>query len=172
MEKSKPLLEITKELHALELAVIDSGGEFSDEIENQINPLVIAKEKKVDAYSAMITRLEGLEEEFKKKAESFLQVSKTAKNLRESLKNNIKLAMSHLDSTVLEGALYTFKLSKAKSKLVIVSEASIPQIYKKKIITEELDKDLLRSDLESGKTIPGAILEPSTSLRTTVSKGF
>lgn len=158
------LVQIVNDVSTIEEKLIQSEGQLTPEIEAL---LVINSEMlpaKIDNYSLVLERFDSLAEYYSKRAKFFSQISKQCEAVQERLKENIKTAMKTLETDEIKGHDIRFKLQRTKPSVVIVDEKLIPKEYKKEIITYQIEKERLKSDLEIG-VVPGAKLEESFSLR-------
>lgn len=160
------LFQITQELHALEMALIDSGGEMPAELEDRFTTASIAREKKVDAYHAIMDRCDHLEAEYKAKADFFAKIAKSAKATRNRLKESLKQAMSFLQVSDLEGEMIRFKLSDGKPRVEIFNEGDIPMEYLKEEVRLVPNMERIETMLKAGEQVPGCKLTSSSTLRT------
>jgi Siphovirus Gp157 len=170
---SSSLIEITNYLHQLEIRLLESGGELTPIIEEAFSEASVARERKVDAYAAVLARLESFANERRVEAEANMRLARGAEKTAEYLKSNLKRAMLTLDICKLEGVKNRFSISRIVSKLVI-DEHMIPKDYMRVTTVQTVDKEAIRSALELGKEVPGASLEPNWRLNKTFSskKGF
>ncbi len=163
------LLAITKALYALEAALIEAAGEVSPDIEQALSAATIMKERKVDAYAAILARLESIKKERSDEAELHAKISNAASRTMEYLKDNLKHAMLALDVTELEGDRSRFKLSRSAPKIDIDLER-LPSGYVNKVVTYTPNRELIKEDLKAGKEVVGAMLVEVYALRKSVKK--
>ena len=149
--------------------IIENGGELTEELALELENLNTALVNKVDNYAIFTDRIKNEITYFKSKAKEFSDVSKTLTSLDKNIKERIKFAMTELDKDELKGDNYRFKLSNTKAALEY-DEAVLPDRYKIQTIVENVDKDMLRIDLENGLEVEGAFLKNSKSLRKYISK--
>jgi hypothetical protein len=147
MTAAAPLLTITQELHAIETAIVDAGGEISSEIEERLSAATIAREQKVDAYAAILVRANSIAEEYQAQAERFASVAKGAKALGQRLKENLKYAMVVLGAKELNGERARFQLRGAKDSLKILDIEAVDAAYFKPVTKLELDREALMNDV-------------------------
>ena len=160
------LLEITKQLHELETAVIESNGELTPELEKAFAVSEMTKKDQIAAYAAILDRLDTLQNEYKSKIDSLQAVLNGFKRFENFLKGNLKEAMKLSNTDELAGQETRFKLTRTKPKLVIDCDASaLPWEFTKTISEVIPDKDMIREFLESGKTLENCKLEESFALR-------
>ncbi len=155
--------EITSQL-------IESGGELTPDMENSLATIDMKTPAAVDAASFLIQRMEHEEAYWKEMAEKYSLIAKGCKTTREKMKEAIKIGMLQLGLSDLEGRDVRFKISKAKPKLVVNADYLDPNYLTTKTITEP-NNEKIRSDLEQGLEVEGAMLLESHSLRSYVNKG-
>lgn len=159
------LLSIVSSLHEIERAILENNGELTPELENALSVQTISKERKIDAYHAIIERCGSIEKELKTKIDLLSSVIKNTRKIEQKLKFNLKQAMIETGQKELSGESMRFLLVDQGTKLEVTDETQIPHTYFKEITTTELDKETLKNDLEQGAMICGATLEPVRSLR-------
>ena len=153
------------QVNNLERALIESDGIISPEVEQMLAVRELDLPEKVDGYAFIIDRLESMEDFYKQRAEMFLKASRTLQNSKESLKERLKFAMQELGTNELFGNDVRFKGAHTKGSLVIEDKDAVPVEYKTEVVTTEIDKKKIKADLDSGKEVPGARIEPGYSLR-------
>lgn len=161
----KSLIAIVNEVNNLERALIESEGAITPEIESMLAIKDLQLPEKVDSYQFIMNRLELVESGYKMQADLFLRASKTLGNAKESMKERLKLAMQEMGVDELYGNDFRFMKLKTTGTLHINDEDSIPIDYKSARIVTDIDKKSIKKDLENGKVVPGAALEPGHSLR-------
>lgn len=163
------LYSLVNEAQALFEVLSENNGELTPELEAKLTNLEVNLPIKIDAYNVILERAEIEENYWKKKAESMLAVAKGCKNIRERLKEQLKLSAIHLGKSELVGNDVKFKISNSKPKL-IVNESEIESIYKFDVVTTEIDKKRITEDLAIGVPVRGAFLEETKSIRSYVNK--
>ncbi len=166
MNPNPNLFDLTQEAQSLILALIESKGELTPELESRLTANETAVARKVDSYVYIEEQFEAQCVLLKRKEESFRAIRKGLENAQERLRNNVKTAMTVLKTDVLPGDEYRYKLSTRAPKLVIDNEATIPQDYKIIIQSTGIDKEKLLNALKDGFTVPGAHLEDVKALLT------
>lgn len=160
------LYSITRELHAVENAIIESNGELPPEIEERFSAALIAREKKIDAYHAIMLRCDLIEAQYKAQIEILSKISKAAKLTKARLKTSLKEAMHFLGVSELQGNETRFKLSEGKPRVEIENENLIPFEYlkEKTVLVPNLER--IETMLKAGENVPGCKLTHSSTLRT------
>lgn len=155
----------------LEQLLIESGGEITPEIEQEmaLNPQTIAD--LVDVKFVSIERLEKAQEFFKAKADAFAKIASSLGSAQDFINSSIKQYMIENDKKVLAGGDYQFKLANSAPKVKIVSEDTIDPVYKKEKVEFVIDKKKIGDDLKAGIPVEGCVLEEVYSLRKSINKG-
>lgn len=124
----------------------------------------------MDAYQAVLERLEIEGEYWASKAEAYAKMAKGCKGARERLKDSLKYAMKELGTDELIGHDCKFKLSNSKPKLV-VDETDLDKSYYMQVTMTVVDKKRIEEDLKIGVPVKGAKLEEVKSIRSYLNKG-
>jgi hypothetical protein len=167
---ARGLLLIAQELHEIESALIECGGELPAPLEERLSEVSIAREQKVDSYAAIIRRAESLGAEYKEHAETILDIAQGAKKLIARLKNNIKAAMLTLGVDTLKGDQVQFRMSHISPKVDLFNEDELPSFFMRKVTKLEPDLELIKEHLEAGKQVPGARLRENYAIRVSAAK--
>lgn len=155
---------------ALWQLLAESGGEISPQIETWLNEIETNLAEKVDNYKLFLDEIENEAERLKTQSKLFNEASKQLTNLHNRIKDNIKFAMTKLETDTMNGQNFKFKLTNPIAKINI-DEDKLPLEYKKKLEEYVPDSDKIRIDVELGKTIPGVMVEYKPGLRTYINKG-
>ena len=70
-----------------------------------------------------------------------------------------------LNDGKLSGDMHEFSVSDSAGALVIENEALIPNSYKKQIVTTELDREAIKTDLKLGVPVPGCRIQINPVIR-------
>lgn len=162
---SESLKSIRADIIALEQLILENEGEVNETLETwlEINETNLAV--KTDAYKFFIDQLEQGAEFFKAKEKEANQARKQYENLIERMKANLKFTMQSLNTDELRGNEYRYKLSKSKPKVEILDEEKLPAMFLKEQVIYSPDKDMIKTELESGNPVEGARLVESYSIR-------
>ncbi len=166
MNPNPNLFELTQEAQSLIMALIESKGEITPDLEARLTANETAVARKVDSYVYIEEQFEAQCILLKRKEEGFRAIRKGLEAAQERLRTNVKTAMSVMKTDTLTGDEYRYKLSTRAPKLVIDNEAVIPKEYKIIVQTTGIDKDKLLSALKDGFDVPGARLEDVLALLT------
>jgi hypothetical protein len=167
MSQNKSLIDLSKETQEFEQKILEAEGEITPEIEKSLAELTKDLANKVDNYEMLMKGLEARTELFRMQSQRFTKAAISIDNLIERLRDNIKIAMTHMNVTELQGNFIKWKLSSSNSKLVIDDQSLIPEKYKKVEIS--IDKAKVKDALKDGETVPGARLEVGVTLRSNTS---
>jgi hypothetical protein len=164
-KQTKSLVSLVDELAWLEMALIESGGEITKEIEDACPEFVTgAVAQKVDNYANYIDKLEYNVDFYKAKAQNFLKIAAGLENFKKHLEDNIQFAMLKNQTTELLGIDYKYKLMKSQ-QTVILNENIIPSEFQNVKTSVSIDKKRIKEAIESGRDIPGAVLSVNTHIR-------
>ena len=168
------LYQITEDLQALDDLLVELGGDLSDpRVEAAITAWAEQLDSdltgKADNYAALIREIEARalvrEEEAKRLADRATVDRNVAIRLRDALKE----AFQARRIKVMETARFKISVARngGKAPLVIENPSLIPLSYQSEIPARlELNRELIRETLESGKAVPGCKLgERGTHLR-------
>lgn len=160
------LYALVGEAQSIVMALIESRGELTPEIQARLEANDLAIARKVDGYVYIDEQFDAQVHFLKKKEEGFRSVRKGIEAAQERMRINVKAAMVTLGKETLDGDEYRYKLSTRAPKLVITDEASIPKEYKIIVQSTVIDKEKLLSALKDGFEVPGATLEEVKALLT------
>jgi hypothetical protein len=155
----------------IEQMLIESGGEITPEIQNEmiLNPATISE--LVDIKYVSMERMDSSIEFFEKKAEEFKRIAHSLKSAQKFILDSIKNHMIETGKKELVGNEYQFKLSTAAPKVMIVDEEKIAEAYKKQVTETQIDKKLIAEDLKKGIPVDGCVLEEVYAIRKSIVKG-
>ena len=157
------LYKIEQDALALEQLIYEAGGEVCPALETFMEEVQKNLEVKVDAYNAVIERMELSSDLMKSKSRQYGVVAQTMANTAERLKDRIKASMLALGKEEITGEDIRFKLSNTKPALVL--EEKIDSAYMMQITETVPDKERIRAALVDGFAVTGAQLIVSKSLR-------
>ena len=167
MEKN--LMTIVADTNKLTEQLIEAHGELSPELEAQLDTVNLELGLKIDGYKHVIDRVDIEQTYWKEKSQLYSKIAKGCANIKNRLKDSIKLGMLGLKKDEVIGIETRFKLSKIKPKLHIDEENLSPEYCKQRIIIEP-DLERIREALEKGEKVAGAYLEDNYSLRNYVNR--
>ena len=115
-------------------------------------------EDKADGYAKIIKELEVQRDARKAESKRLSDSAKVFDNRVNSLKQNLFNAMKQTGKTKFATDLFTFNIAKNGGKQALTIDGDVPEEYTKTIIENDTDK--IRADLEAGKELPFAHIEP------------
>ncbi len=115
-------------------------------------------EDKADGYAKIIKELEARRDARKAESKRLSDSAKVFDNRVNSLKQNLFNAMKQTGKTKFATDLFTFNIAKNGGKQALTIDGDVPEEYTKTIIENDTEK--IRADLEAGRELPFAHLEP------------
>lgn len=115
-------------------------------------------EVKGAGYVAVINQLDMEAKKAKELSEAFKAKAEVRSNNIKRLKNALKDAMTELNMDAIEAGDYTIKVQKNGGKQPLKIDGDVPDDYLQVIYQPDIDR--IRYDLEEGKDLPFAHLEP------------
>lgn len=167
---NKSLMALVDEASKIEMALIQSGGEITPEVEKLIEIKDLQLPEKVDGYDLVMERMESISRFYEEKANMFLKMAESAGNVGKELKFRIKNAMALMATDEISGFDVRFKMMSANPTCIIDDETKIEGHYKITEIVTKIDKKKIAEDLKLGVPVVGAHLEHSQYVRRFVNK--
>lgn len=115
-------------------------------------------EDKADGYAKIIKELEAKKNARKEEAKRLTDSAKVIENRINYLKQNLFNSMKTTGKTKFSTELFNFSIVGNGGKQALTINGDVPEEYKK--IIKENDNEKIRADLEAGKILPFAYLEP------------
>ena len=115
-------------------------------------------EDKADGYAKIIKELEARRDARKIEAKRLTDSATLFDNRIKRLKQSLFNTMKQTGKTKFATELFTFNIAKNGGKQALTIDGEVPEEYTKTIIENDTDK--IRADLESGKELSFAHLEP------------
>lgn len=165
MSQNKSLAELVSSAADLESALIESGGEVTEEVEKLLALWETDFSEKIDGYAVIMERFKMATDYWKQQAALMSQMEKSCQKLEERLKERLKWGMKEMDVNEVTGDTYRFKLSVLKPKVVIDDSDVVPDEFKEKVIEYKIVKDKISDALKAGKNVPGVHTEETISVR-------
>lgn len=162
-EQKQSLADIVGQANAIEMKLMESGGELTPELEAALLQVDASLPEKLDGYDVVMARLAAAEKMWAARADEYARVASALSNAQSRMKERLKWAMGQMGKSEVSGNEVRFTLVNGKPKLVINGE--VPEAYVTIVQTKQADKERIRADLEMGVKIPGASLEPTVQLR-------
>lgn len=145
-------------------SLLDSGGELTPELEQLLEVHTKELANKVDMLAFVLDRLERDAQLWKDRKQEADKLKSAYEKAHKRLKDLIKSAMVLMDKEKVHGSRYRMTCYSMKDTLVVEAEHLDPSYLMAKTVYEP-DKDRIRADLEAGKEVRGARLEPCKGLR-------
>lgn len=168
MNQTNSLSNLIHAYADLEAKLLENSGEITEEMYEVVS-LSEMLPQKVDKVQFVRERLKQSIEFFEEKEKQYQKYRKALEKSKERLDAYIKTTMLNNKIWRIEGEESALTIAEVRSKLVI-DETELPKSYAIEVKTYEPDKERIREELKLGKNIPGATLEPSFALRTSVRK--
>lgn len=174
--QKRTLFQLTADQRAIDDLLAESGGEITDEtteafVSKCMEEITSGLAEKADSYKFKQDYIKSQMELFKSYENQFYMAKKSLERLSKALRDRLEQSMISMDKTVLEGNMFKYSLSKSKPSVFISDESLIPSNYARTKMVIEIDKNLIKEDLEAGFKVPGASLETGFTLRVGVNKG-
>ena len=115
-------------------------------------------EDKADGYAKIIKELEAKKNARKEEAKRLTDSAKVFENRVNTLKQNLFNSMKQIGKTKFATNLFSFNIVKNGGKQALTIDKEVPEEYTKTVVENDTDK--IRADLEAGKELPFAHLEP------------
>lgn len=160
----KTIYNIQNEYKSIVEALIDNGGELTDELNTAIQITQSELYKKTESYSYIIKEIDGeidvIKEEIEKLQRFVDSREKTIKRIKEKILN----AMQTFELEKVETPL--IKISIRESEAVeVINEAQIPDLYFTEKTTKTLSKSMIKEAIKSGVNVEGAVLKTNKNLQ-------
>lgn len=155
------LYAITTEM----LSLIDAFDRFGAEspeaaeaIREHADAIAQAFDAKADDYAALIRVCETRAAARAAEADRMRRLAQSDEALAERLRKAIMDAMTATNRLKVETARFKLavRANGGKLPLVIADESALPAAYRVPVVSERIDKDAIRADLEAGKPVEGA----------------
>lgn len=143
------LYQLTSELEALEDALLASGGEITEAMDERFDDLLDARADKIEGYLAMIRKFEASEEAIKAERQRLQNAERAMKNAARSLKDRLAESMRRRGEDVHETRLGKVRLQQASRRSIIVDvdEEDLPERFRR--VSVSADKGRLEEALTS-----------------------
>lgn len=159
------LSAILEEWRQVEKKIAEAEGEISIDDERRMDVIDLSLPEKVDATNFIIDSLEARAEYYKNRGKEIHDIGMRYEREAEFRKSRSKRVLIENDKKEILGHDTKLQIVEMKSKLVITDEGSLPGKYFTERTVYDLDKAMLRADIESGEQIVHARLEKVYALR-------
>ncbi len=161
--KKATLFSLTEELVALDMALTESDGELTPEIEAQLQALTDQLDAKIDNVAWFIRTCEARAEAYSK-AEAELRAKRYTEDTKVAhLKTYVRACMAMRNTRKLEGSFFTFAIQKNGGKPPVGLLNPDPQAFPAECqrVTVAVDREAVRGMIEAGTLPEGlAVIEP------------
>lgn len=162
MSNTLKLYEIADELKSVLEAIEESEGEIDDNAIASLDELNISFNEKINNIASFVKNIDCNIETYKNAEINLYQKRKRLENLKDRLKEYVKMNMITTGIDKIKGDLFTVSIQKTQPSLRITNEQAIPKEYQ--IIKVEIDNASLKQALKEGKEIEGAELVENKAL--------
>lgn len=164
-ETLRSLLDAKKTESMIFDLIEEAGGEISETLDRQLQKIEVELPQKIDGYFYFQQALESRQQWLQKQIDMMQRLQRGLMQAQERVSEYMEREMRARGLTELMGETVRFKLQKAAKRTVIDDEAKIPAKYFVIKTTKQVDKTMLKKDLEAGAPVEGAHLEDSEYLR-------
>lgn len=153
------LYALTEDLAGLEMALLESGGEITPEVEEEYGLLLEMHAEKVEGYLAMIRKFEASAAGIKAERERLQAAEKTMASAAKALKDRLRDAMLRRGETEHQTALGKVRLQRSGSRPVLLRVApdELPEHFQR--VRVDADLTALRHALKEEDASAGAVAE-------------
>lgn len=150
MPATLPLYALDDELEALETALVEAGGEISDELEAAYHDLLDMRADKVAGYIAVIRRLELSAEGYDAEARRLAALRDATRNSAKRLKDRLCDAMRRRGENKHETPLgrVCVQTSSTRPVVLLVEPEDLPERFRR--VAVSADKRALTEALKAG----------------------
>jgi len=137
-----------------------------DVSDDQLTETFGAIEKKAENVCQYLTVLAGQVDVFKAEEKRLAERRKALENQQERIREYIKQGMATLEVDKLKAGTFSISVSPSAGSVVIDCSADIPPKFLT-IVPEcyQVDKAAIKAAIKAGQTVPGAHVEPGTTLK-------
>lgn len=165
-EFTKTLRELADQNIALIRDIEDAQGELDERLELLVDDISTKLANKVDRYAGLLSDLEDSLDKTKRLIKELQAQAKNKEHTISRLEGSVKSAMLTMGVDKLEGDVSSFQMGTAGGVAKLnIDEELLPSFYWTEVTTDEVDKELIRKDLETGMEIRGASLTRSYVLK-------
>lgn len=169
--ESKSLVQIVNQVTALEMLLIESGGQITEEIEKALLVRETHLPEKIDGYALTVERFDMISAHYRQQANFYLDLAKSAENVVDRCKDNLKNAMKEMNVTELVGNDVKYKLSPTNPTVLVEDDSQVEDAYKIKEVLVKVDKKKIAEDLKLGVPVKGARMQENFRLTKSANRG-
>jgi len=159
------IYQIENEYQLLISAIIENGGEITDEQQLQLAINEEQLQTKATNYAFVIKQIKDRITARKMYMDKLKKDNGTDENLIERLENTIATAMNLYEKDLIQTPFVKISFRKNPDSVVVDDVNALPAEYKKVVVTESAIKDKIKEDLKAGIEIKGCSLSSSKSLQ-------
>lgn len=168
MKTLKDLVAISSQIEQM---LVSEDGEITPEIEALLAMKDAQLPDKIESYAHVVERLYHQTAFYSKKADMLYKISKACNNLADKVIGRVDQAMTDMEVDSISGHDHMFKRVGCAKRLVIDTDAILPDKYTT-IKTEKLaNKEEIKKALVSGEDIEGCRLAGGSYIKIQVNKG-
>jgi len=162
-EKKATLYDLVKKQSSISQRLMENDGELTPEVEELIKQVSTELPKKVDNYATFMDKLKSDVSYLKEIENTISSKRKAVENVYKNIDARIKQVV--IETGELKGDYYTYKPVNQGKKLVIDSSTKFDKCYLTETIVTEVNKKLIKEDLEAGDYVEGAELKSIIAVR-------
>lgn len=133
----------------LEVIMDCEDSEREKELQELLSIVQTEMATKIDSYVYILRQIKAQKDFLEQQKTYFDSKIKSLGNKEKHLKD-ILFIVTKENGGKIQGQVHKAQIQKAKASLKILNENLIPEKYKKQVIVQEINKELLRQDLENG----------------------
>lgn len=162
---TQSLISLIQEGQSIVDQILENNGEITPAIEEQLatNEMLVAG--KVDRIVYFLEAIERQYKYFSLKSLELQRMSMKLKSSEKQFKEYLKMCFKFHDTKAVYGISHKISTYKIKPTVVIDDSLAIPMMFKKAVVTYEIDKEKIREALMRGEKVEGASLKESYALR-------
>lgn len=145
------------EFNRLEEGLVQSGGEVTPDIENQLVELADGIQTKADSVAYLLKRSPIVAEYYRAQAKIYTTIARALEGVAESVETTVKMAMEGHGLDEVIGTEFVLKLQRHRASVDITDPALLPEDHCR--IVREPNKASIKAAIERGEKVPGAQLE-------------
>lgn len=166
---TKTLMELMRDAGRIEEMLIESAGEFTDEISQEMAKHEIDLMQKVDAYGFVISDLSARRDYAMQRMKEWESVVRRCESAQESIENRLRLIFTEMNCNALNGREFQLRLQTNPPGVDVFNPESIPGEFITTEMRTSINKRAILEALKAGQDVPGAVMKQGTriALKTT-----
>ena len=158
------LFQISNDMQSIINALIENGGELTDDLKNQLQLTEKQLNQKATGYAQVIRSLKYDNDVVDLEIKRLQSIKKVRKNAIERLENSLSGAMQQFDLDVIETPISKITFRSSQS-IEIIDETLIDKKYKTQVITTKVDKLAIKKAIKHGESVNGATMIENKNLQ-------